>query len=245
MKHLWLLVLSLFALTLFIGCIQTVPVLYPQGTGEVWLTEEYSAQPSDDSLHVSIEFQALDQDRWVFLLRVKNATMTPIMINPENFYYVHEPTRANDGGNVVRAFVPEKELKKIESHKKKLTKTHHNRQGLNATATLIDLVADVATASKKKTKEEQDSEKIRDLERKVSYYEEKERYEVKIKKLDEEYLLWSEKAFTQVNLEPGGELEGLIYFPAKPEAGPFEICLNTPPYIFKKKYLQLMQPISK
>lgn len=226
-------------LALIAGCTYSVPTLQFRKPGTLWRVDTEDALVSNDSVVVAFELRGLDQNRWVFSLDIKNETSSPVLVDPATFFYTHDPIAVNTGGNLVGALNPESELRRIEARRAEVHEAYVKDQGVTAVFSLLDLFFDLATIRQSKTIEEQEAEEIEDLEEEVQELEDRENYRKKMDRLDQERLIWEEKAVQRTNLEPGQGTSGLVYFPVRQFDGKLEIQLPFLPYRYLQQFKQV------
>lgn len=230
--------LGVIAVNLILASCVTMPLLKSSDAGNIQIIAPEATSVSENDLAVSLEFMGTDRGAWKFMVRVKNQLDSVLVIKPSNLVCQLNQTHQEQNAALVPALTIAGELERIQKERAVLKNAYVRHNQVQLVDATFDLVDAIIPDRDKRTLEEENAERIRDLEQEVSDLKFNESYKKKLADLDSEETFWRSEILKDTELGPGEMTEGLVYFPVQEYEGSLQIFLQFYPYRYVQKFEQ-------
>jgi len=208
------------------------PVIRLQSVSEdyekVWIHgKEYSKLTSENT-DVIIAFDESIMGIITFDVEVVNYSVEPLLVSSELFtgYYLNKRRKELKENSQVKAIDPEDELLRIDKALSRENARYAQESGNKSLSSFFELVEDVSSIGKAKTKEERERELAEDAQQEEQDINDENYHETAEFKLLTERERWSFTALRKTTLPTDYSVDGKIYFPIIPNSHYLKIVFN-------------------
>jgi len=190
--------------------------LSPLSDNTFWLFGQEYTRAANENMEIAIAFERMIDENIIFDVEISNISNQTILISPENFYYLPVDSIGTAGGHPktkILAVDPEIKLQEIDLEISKKTAKYRSDTGTDAAISLLDLIADMSTMGKEKTREESEKENQEDMDREESKYIRDETYKSEIFNLNALRDEWELSTIRKTSLLPDTYMQGRLFFP--------------------------------
>lgn len=209
-----------------IQCVMPVRMyrLQPAEGSFKWVYGEPVVRSAVDSIEVVTTFLEQSRHDFVFYFEVWNHSEDTVLVAPDSFYYhfSQNPPRPDgvlaDQSDPVRAHNPEQQIANLQKEISAQDAQHANYMLMDGTASLLNLVVDVASIGKPTTDEEERKKELQKQERETDRLNEEHGYRSRLTSLERTRSMWQTAALRKTTMYPGESVGGKVFFPVSPKA---------------------------
>ncbi len=221
---------------------QLIYRLQPESDSTVWLWGKQYQQTTKSNFEIFIAFSEQYENYLVFDFSIANSSDIPVLIKPEDFYYIPKTYNEKIENIMVLdttwAVDPEKKLLKIDKDKSIEDADFAEANATDLLGSVLKMSYDIATIGKEKTNEEIEKKALEDQRDELNSLNQEITHNNSIKNLNNKRNLWSNKAIRKTTLFPKYSIHGYIFFPANKRANGLSIEIPVENIIFTADFNQ-------
>jgi hypothetical protein len=195
---------------------------------KVWIHGKEYSKLTGENTDVIIAFDESIMDIISFDVEVVNYSVEPLLVSSELFtgYYLNKRRKELKENSQVKAIDPEDELLRIDKALSRENARYAQETGNKSLSSFFELVEDVSSIGKAKTKEERERELAENVQQEQQDVNDENYHETVEFKLLTERERWSFNALRKTTLPTDYSVDGKIYFPIISNSHYLKIVFN-------------------